>query len=126
MTEMGNFRKWNLLALKNLISLLNKVAYFIAKAIKLHMLAKEVIKPCVVDMANIILRDGAVRKLKQVALSNDTICRRINDLNIDIHNQLILDFKTPPLKTLLQLDESTDVSNFVMSRKRSWGRVFFC
>ena len=77
------------------------------------MLAEEVIKPCVVDMADIILRDGAVRKLKQVALSNDTICRRINDLNIDIHNQLILDFKTSPLKTLLQLDESTDVSNFV-------------
>ena len=79
---------------------LYKVAYRIAKAMKPHTLAKEVIKPCVVDMADIILGD--------VALSNDTICRRINDLSIDICDQLISDFKASPLKILLQLNESTD------------------
>ena len=62
---------------------LYKVAYRIAEAMKPHTLAKDVIKPCVIDMANIILGDGAARKLKQAVLSNDTVCKRINDLSID-------------------------------------------
>ena len=40
---------------------------------KPHTLAEEVVKPCVIDMDDIILEDGAARKLKQAALSNDTI-----------------------------------------------------
>ena len=88
-----------------------KVAYRIAKAIKPHTLAKEVIKPCVVDISDIILKHGAARKLKQVALSNDAVHRRINDLSSDIHNQLFSDFKASPLKISLQLDESTKVAN---------------
>ena len=88
-----------------------KVAYRIAKAMKPHTLAEEVVKPCVIDMADIILGDGAARKLKQVALSNDTIARRIKDLSIDIRDQLISDLKASPLKISIQLDESTDVSN---------------
>ena len=89
-----------------------KVAYRIAKAMKPHTLAEEVIKPCVVDMADIILGDGAARKLKQVALSNDAVRRGINDFSIDIRDQLISDFKASPLKISLQLDESMDVSNY--------------
>ena len=88
-----------------------KVAYRIAKEMKPHTLAEEVVKPCVIDMADIILGDGAARKLKQVALSNDTIARRIKDLSIDIRDQLISDLKASPLKISIQLDESTDVSN---------------
>ena len=77
------------------------VANRIAKAVKPHMLAEEAIKPCVVDMADIILGDDDARKLKQVALSNDTVCRRINDLNIDIRDQPNSDFKAFPLKISL-------------------------
>jgi len=62
-----------------------------------HTIAEEVIKPCVVDMADIILGDGAVKKFKQVALFSDTIFRRINDLSIDIRNQLISNLKASPL-----------------------------
>ena len=79
---------------------------------KPHTLAEEVIKPCVVDMADIILGDDAARKLKQFALSNDIVRRRINDLSTDIRDLLISDFKVSSLKILLQLDESTDVSNY--------------
>ena len=50
-----------------------KVAYRIAKEMKPHALAEEVVKPYVIDMADIILGDGAARKLKQVALSNDSL-----------------------------------------------------
>ena len=53
-----------------------KVGHCIAKAMKLHILAKEGIKPCVVDMADIILGNGAARKLKQVALSIDTVHKK--------------------------------------------------
>ena len=88
-----------------------KVAYRIAKEMKPHTLAEEVVKPCVIDMADIILGDGAARKLKQVALSNNTIARRIKDLSIDIRDQLISDLKASPLKISIQLDESTNVSN---------------
>ena len=63
---------------------LYKVAYRIGKAIKPYTLTEDVIKPCVIDMVDIILEDGAARKLKQVALSYDTVCRRIDDLSIDI------------------------------------------
>ena len=83
---------------------LHKVAYPIAKAMKSHIFAKEFIKPCVIDVSDIILGDGAARKLKQVALSNDTVCRRINDFSTDICNQLISDFMAYLLKILLQLD----------------------
>ena len=55
---------------------------------KPHMLAEKIIKPFVVEMADIILEDGAAWKLKQVALSNDTVRRRINDLSIDICKKL--------------------------------------
>ena len=89
-----------------------KVAYRNAKAMKPHTLAEEVIKLCVVDMTDIILGDGAARKLKQVAVSNNTVRRRIIDLSIDIRNQLISYFKASPLKISLQLDESIDMSNY--------------
>ena len=75
-----------------------KVAYSIAKVIKPHTFVEKVIKLWVVDMADLILGDGAVRKLKQVALSNDTISRRIKDFNIDIRDQVISDLKASPLK----------------------------
>ena len=75
-----------------------KVAYRIVKAIKTHTLVEEVIMPCVVHMADIILGDSAARKLKQVALSNDTIYKRVNDLNINIRDQVISDFKASTLK----------------------------
>ena len=87
-----------------------KVAYCIAKAVKPLLLAKKVIKPCVVDMTDIILGDGAVRKLKQVMLPHDTISRRIKDLSIDVCYQLISDLKAFILKIVIQLDKSTDVS----------------
>ena len=55
---------------------------------KPHTLAKErIVKPCVVNMADIIFGDSAAKKLKQVALSKDTVIKRINNLIINILDQ---------------------------------------
>ena len=89
-----------------------KVGYRIAKEMKTHTLAEKLIKPYVVDMVGIVLRNGAARKLKQVVLSNDTVGRGINDLIIDISNQLISDFKASSIKLLLQLVASPDVFTY--------------
>ena len=85
-------------------------------------------------MADIILRDGATRRLKQVTLSNDAVRRTINNLNIDSCDQLISGFKDSPLKISLQLDESTDVSNYsqlicfvgYIKEKKVAEALFFC
>ena len=63
-------------------------------------------------MADINFGYGAAKKLKQVALSNETVCRKINDFNIDIRDQQISDFKAPRLKISLQLDGFINVSNY--------------
>ena len=36
-----------------------------------------------------MIGEGAAEKLKLVPLSNDTVCRRIGDMALDIHDQLI-------------------------------------
>ena len=63
---MRRFRKWDLLASKSPTFSLRTKCLSHCKAMKPHTLAKEVIKLCVVDMADIILGDGAARKLKQL------------------------------------------------------------
>ena len=97
---MGRFRKRDLLESKNPIYSIrtSTLAYRIAKAVKPHRLAEEVIASGVVDTADIIFEDDAARKLEQVALSNDTVRKRINGLSIDIRYQLISNFKAS-LKT---------------------------
>ena len=76
---------------------------------KPHTLAKEFIKPFVVDMADIILGDDTARKLKQVGLLNNTIRRKINDLSIDIRDQ--------PM---------TDLEGFSSKNLASTGRFYRC
>ena len=49
--------------------------------------------------------------LALVPLSNNVILSRISDLSSDILDQVIADIKASPLKTFLQLDETTDVEN---------------
>ena len=50
-----------------------EAAYQIAKLKKPHMVGEELIKPCILRMADIVLGKEAVKKLQQVSLSNDVI-----------------------------------------------------
>ena len=46
--------------------------YNIAKAKRSHTIALDLIKPCVLDMAEIILREKAGRKFDNIPCSNNT------------------------------------------------------
>ncbi|XP_076373030.1 protein FAM200C-like [Tachypleus tridentatus] len=88
-----------------------EVAYQIAKSKKPHTIGEELIKPCALEMAKIVLGKEAEKKLQQVSLSNDVIHNRIIDMSVDILEQVVADIKASPVKISLQVDESTDVSN---------------
>ena len=88
-----------------------KVTYEIVKQKKPHTIAESLIKPGALEMASIVLGKDAKRKLQAVSLSDNIISSRICDISYDILNQVITDIKNSPTKTLLQLDESTDISS---------------
>ena len=84
------------------------VADRIAKCKKPYSIAEEIILPAAIDLASTMIREGAAEKLKLVPLSHDTVCRRIGDMALDIHDQLIDRMKEREFS--LQLDEATDSS----------------
>ena len=92
-----------------------EAAYQIVKSKKPHTVGEELIKPCILKIADIVLgkeaAKEAAKKLQQVSLSNDVIHNRIIDMSKDILEQVIADIKASPVTISLQLDESTDVSN---------------
>uniref|UniRef100_UPI00358F06DC protein FAM200C-like n=1 Tax=Myxine glutinosa TaxID=7769 RepID=UPI00358F06DC len=88
-----------------------QVAYQVAKSKKPQTIGEELIKPCALEMAKIILGKEAEKKLQQVPLSNDVIHNRIIDMSQDILEQIVADIKASPGKINLQVDETTDVSN---------------
>ena len=92
-----------------------EAAYQIVKSKKPHTVGEELIKPCILKIADIVLgkeaAKEAAKKLQQVSLSNDVIHNRIIDMSEGILEQVIADIKASPVTISLQLDESTDVSN---------------
>ncbi|XP_076372943.1 protein FAM200C-like [Tachypleus tridentatus] len=85
-----------------------EVAYQIAKSKKPHTIGEELIKPCALEMAKIVLGKEAEKKLQQVSLSNDVIHNRIIDMSVDILEQVVAVIKASPVKISPQVDESTD------------------
>ncbi|GLV20116.1 hypothetical protein CBL_21336, partial [Carabus blaptoides fortunei] len=88
------------------------VAYLCAKKKKPHNIAEELVKPCALEIAKIVLGSDAYNKVKQIPLSNDVIRSRIKDMSEDILQQIVEDIKNSPVKVSIQLDESTDVDNY--------------
>ena len=60
---------------------------------KPHSIAEELILSAAIDLATTMIGEGAAEKLKLVPLTNDTVCRRIGDMALDIHDQLINQMK---------------------------------
>ncbi|XP_064412766.1 protein FAM200B-like [Latimeria chalumnae] len=86
------------------------VANRIVKCKKAHTVAEELILPSAIDMCTELLGESAAKKLKTIPLSNDTIRRRICGISEDIKLQTT-DRLSVTDCFVLQLDESTDVSN---------------
>ena len=66
-----------------------QVAHRIVKCKKPYTIAEKLILSAAVDLPTTMIGEVAAEKLKLVRLSNDIMCRRINDMADDIHDQLI-------------------------------------
>ena len=86
------------------------VSLAIAKAKKPHTIAKELIKPCCIDIVGTILSESAAQNIKSIPLSNNTVKRRIDVMAVECKNQLIQEVCNTPYFAL-QLDESTTVAS---------------
>ena len=77
---------------------------------KPHTIAETQIKPCAIEMVELVCGNDAKQKIAQIPLSNDTIHDRIRDMSLDILRQVVEQIKASR-KISLQLEEITDVSN---------------
>ena len=82
-----------------------KVAYRIAKCKKPHTIAEELVLPAVLDLVSTVIGESAAKKLKAVPLSNNTICRRIDNVSDNINDQLVAKMRGNEFSS--QLDEAT-------------------
>ncbi|XP_068104034.1 SCAN domain-containing protein 3-like [Hyperolius riggenbachi] len=86
------------------------VAELVAKKMKPHTIAEELILPACETIVETMLGKDAAAEIRKVPLSNNTIHRRIGDMSGDIEdnvkNKLLV-----AKKFALQIDESTDVTS---------------
>lgn len=95
---------------KSLLKASYLVALQIAKNKKAYTIGEDLIKPCMLQVCEEVLGNQAVKKLKEIPMSANTIKRRIEEMAEDIENQVIIMVKNSPFYSI-QLDESTDVNN---------------
>lgn len=81
----------------------------IAAAKKPYTIGEELLKPCLIDAARIVLGDSAAKKLETIPLSADTVKRRVDRIAEDIEGQLAQRINNS-YRFAIQLDESTDVA----------------
>ncbi|CAM1298524.1 Uncharacterised protein r2_g811 [Pycnogonum litorale] len=106
--KTGSFRKGNDQAVEASYS----VALEIAKQKKPHTIGENLIKPCALKMAEIVLGKECANKLATISLSNNTVQRRITDMAHDIKAQVVNEIKSSAFEQFsIQLDESTDVAS---------------
>lgn len=86
-----------------------QISLLVAKAKKPYSIAEELIAPAASILAETMLDKKAADAIKTVPLSNDTICRRVDDMAGDIIEQVVDKLKRAG-SFAIQLDESTDVS----------------
>ena len=87
-----------------------KIVYRIAKEKKPHSIAETLIKPCALEMTEIVCGSDQRRKLEGIPMSNNVVKSRIDDISENILEQVVEELATSPFPFSLQLDESTDVS----------------
>ena len=78
---------------------------------KPHTIAETLIKPCALEMTEIVCDSEQRKKLESIPMSNNIIKSRIDDISENIFKQVMEELVSSPFAFSLQLDESTDVSN---------------
>uniref|UniRef100_A0A7M4F4W3 Zinc finger BED-type containing 5 n=1 Tax=Crocodylus porosus TaxID=8502 RepID=A0A7M4F4W3_CROPO len=87
-----------------------KFAYWIAKQKKPHTIGETLVKPCALEMVELVCGLEQRKKLEVVSLSNDVIRSRIVDISFNILKQVIEELAASPFPFSMQLDETTDIS----------------
>ena len=75
-----------------------RVALRIAKLKKAHTIAEDLVKPCALEMTEIMCGKEVKSKLAQIPLSNNTISRRIDCMSEDIREQVCEKLRMSPAK----------------------------
>ncbi|XP_076064460.1 protein FAM200C-like [Oratosquilla oratoria] len=92
---------------KPLLQASYEVEYQCIRIKALHSAPENLIKPCTIQMVELVLGTEAAKKLKDVPLSNDVIA----EMSRNILDQTVQEVKESSVCISLQLDKSTDVSN---------------
>ena len=86
------------------------VSLRIAKTAQPHTIAERLILPAAKDLVENLIEEAQARKLDEVPVSNNTVCRRIQNMADYSKLQLVRRVAESPFFAI-QLDESTDVTN---------------
>ena len=97
---------------KALLEASYRIAFCISQSKKPHALSEELIKPCLIEATILVLGKEKANKLEEISLSNDTVKKRISEINQDILLQMMEEIRSSSIFSL-QLDESTNVSSCV-------------
>ena len=89
-----------------------KVAYCIAKQKKPRTIGETLIKPCALEMVELVCGLEQKRKIEAVPLSNDDIHSRIVDISFNILRQVMEELAATPFPFRMQINESTDISQW--------------
>ncbi|XP_029348266.1 protein ZBED8-like [Acyrthosiphon pisum] len=89
-----------------------KVAYRIARSKKPHTIGESLIKPCALEMVELVCGLEQRKKIEAIPLSNDTINSRISDMSTNILEQVIRELDSTPFPFSMQLDEKLNSSSF--------------
>ena len=87
-----------------------EIAFLLAKKHKPFSDGEEIIKPCIQKFVQSIGDKNIEKKVKEIALSKQTITKRIEELSQDVCEQLKDRFHTCSFFSLA-LDESADISD---------------
>ena len=81
-STLPQLRKTNIMMQKPMLEVSYRAAYLIAKSKRTHSIRVDLIKPCLVEVAEIIFGNEAATKLNGISVSDNTLKRRIEDKSI--------------------------------------------
>ena len=85
---------------KALLEALYRIAFCIAQSKKPHTISEELIKPCLIEATTLVLGKEKVNKLEEILLSNNTVKKRISEMNQDILLQVVEEIRSSSIFSL--------------------------